>query len=109
MKRKIANWALKYLWNAVIEDDILAVRGNRLVRGNKVVPKDEAISLVTGAQSLRHMEIWNQLQIEMKMVANRRMYDKGQVPDDILFGKAMLYTLDIMQKKVDSLAKIKVN
>lgn len=43
----------------------------------------------------------------MKYAANFQMYENSSKDDDIVFGKAVLWAVDVMEKKINSLIKIK--
>ena len=107
LKRRIINWLLKSLFNAVTENDILTSKGGQVFRGKKALNTFEAEELINGAQALQNMGIWKQLRDEMKWVANDRIYNKSVTTDDLIFPKAVLYTLDVMQSKISNLAKLK--
>lgn len=55
------------------------------------------------AGDLLSNKLFKDLMIEMRRTASVKMFYKSEVIDDILFGKAMLYTIDIMQKKIKSI------
>lgn len=42
---------------------------------------------------------------DMKYLANKTMFEKSKSFDDMMFGKAMLYVIDILIKKIKNLAK----
>jgi hypothetical protein len=107
MKRWILNKLLKSLFNAVTDDDILSFRGGQLFRGKKALNTFEAEELINGAQALQNMRIWKQLTDEMKWIANDRIYNKSITTNDLTFPKAVLYTVDVMSRKLESLSKLK--
>src|SRR5688572_1212914 len=107
MKRWILNKLLRYLFNAVTEDEILQLKPGGLFRNKRPLTNAEVAELQSGAEALKQMYIFQQLMTEMKHVANKRMYESSQSFDDMMFGKAMLYTIDVMEKKIDNLSKLK--
>lgn len=106
MKRRIANWCLKYLFNAVTHEDVLRqVNGHTVFRG-QVVNQATQKDLVSGAKTLKQLNTFKMLMQEMKYLSNKRMFEHSKTNDDILFGKAMLYAVDILESKVDNISKL---
>lgn len=98
---------LKKLFNAVTEHDILRQVGNDFYVGGKKIPEEVKQKLLVDAQVLRSMDLFRLLMDCMKYEANKQLYETSKTPDDLIFGKAMLLTIDILQKKVDKLAGLK--
>ena len=42
----------------------------------------------------------------MQYSANDSLFNKSQTIDDMVFAKAMLYTLDVMEKKVENISQL---
>ena len=89
---------MKHLYCAITEDDFVQT---------KDMDKAEQLQLKEEAKYLREMQLWQQLSKEMKLAANERMFTKSNTTDDMIFGKAMLYTLEVMRVKINNLTKIK--
>ena len=108
MKRKIANWLLRYLYNAVSEEDILRTnaRGKLVHRGVELNEKAER-ELVSQARTLEQLPVWKILLTDMKYLSNKRMFDDSKTQEDMMFGKAMLFVVDVLEKKVHNLSKFK--
>lgn len=107
MKHWILNKLLKYLFNAVTEDDILVYRAGQLWKGKKPLSGIEVEELVSGAQTLQTMKVWQQMIKELQWVANNKIYNESVTTADLTFPKAMLYTLDVLQKKITNLSQLK--
>jgi len=107
MKRYLANKLLKHLFNAVTEDDVLRFDGAHLVlRGNKL-SETQVAELRSGAEAIRQLEVWTLLVADMQHQANLMIFNKSKTGDDLLFGKACLHTLDVIQKTIKRIATIK--
>jgi len=107
IKVKIQNWLLKNLFNAISEDDILKYeKGKFLLRG---IPLDTRVTgnFVSQANSILKSQLWKHLTDDIKYISNQRMYEKSTTIDDVIFGKAMLYNLDILERKLERLSKLK--
>ena len=107
MKRWLANKLLKHLFNAVTEYDVLRFDGIHLWHRGRVLTQAEVQDLKSQADVMNHLALWVMLSTELKYTANEMIYQKSKTVDDLLFGKAVLYAVDVMQKKIDQIAKLK--
>lgn len=109
LKRKILNFLLKYLYNAITEDDVLKYdrKEGLLVVGDKVLSYKHLNNLQSDIKVMRQLDWWKFLKSDIKNVANKKMYENSKSVDDMVFGKAVLYTLDVMDRKMDNFLKLK--
>lgn len=106
MKRWIVTKLLTYLYHAVSEDDFLRWNGSTLVMNGRALSKQEVHEIASEADTLKRMHLWQTLQTEMRWTANDAIFNKSTTADDLIFPKAVLYTLDVMTKKLDNLSKL---
>ena len=52
------------------------------------------------------MEVWNVMLNQVKIAARRKMYEKSTSYNDMYFGKAMLYNIDVIEEKVRKLLQM---
>ena len=97
---------LKNLFNAVTENDILVQNGKNLFYRGKPLSAEVKAKLISDANLLKSMDLWNILLDCMRYEANKVLYETSKTPEDMIFGKAMLYALQIMEKKVENLSRI---
>jgi hypothetical protein len=64
-------------------------------------------NLKAEARFLKESPLFSQLLKDMKYSANYQMYNNSSKDDDIIFGKAVLWAVDIIEKKVDNILKLK--
>lgn len=107
LKLYALNTILKVLYNTVSEADVLRESGGKLYVGGKMVSDSDRLSLISGAKSIRVSITWKQLITDMKYLSNKRMYENSQTVDDLVFGKAMLHTLEVMEMKLKNLSNKK--
>jgi hypothetical protein len=107
VKRKILNYLLKNLFNTVTEDDILRLRNGKLYRGNIIVSEAFKNDLINSAILIRDLDAWKEVLKDLKFLANERMYNKSVSVDDMIFGKAMLYSIDLIERKIKNLSQLK--
>lgn len=81
------------------------VDGKFMLRGREVT-KEEMKVIKQDADIFKNSLIWNVLRRELQLAANERMFDKSQTIEDIVFGKAMLYNLDLIDKKLKNLSML---
>ncbi len=99
---------LQDLFNAVTENDILfQPKGSKdlYYRGKKLSPEIRA-KMISDANLLKTMDLWSILLDCMKYEANKKIFNEAIDGDSLIFPKAMLYTVDIFQKKVDNLSQL---
>jgi outer membrane receptor protein involved in Fe transport len=98
LKIKLLNFLLRKYFNAITEEDILTVtsRGYRI--GDRLLDSNEIEGLRNQADIVKRSDLWKYTNSNLKYLANYRMYDGSQNQDDLIFGKAMLYNLDIINR-----------
>jgi hypothetical protein len=106
LKIKILNWCLKHLFNSITEDDVLRFNGKVFIVGDKILPDTDSYDIISGADGIKNSYIWQLLVKDMKSGANKMMYEKSNSTDDMIFGKACLYVISVLESKLDNLAKI---
>ena len=107
LRRKLIHWLTKDLFNAITADDLLRIKlGNMYLRNKKMT--DEQISeLKTDAEKFANSVIWKILYEDAVYQANFMMYEYSKDYGGMMFGKAMLYALDVLNKKIQQLSKLK--
>lgn len=107
LKRRILNWLLSHLFNAVTEADGLVYSDGKFYNQGIEIPPEQADKLTSEAYQIQHTTLWPLLLSSMKWAANKKMYLDSSSDSDIVAGKWMLYTIDIIEKKIINLSKIK--
>lgn len=108
IKVKVANYILKNLFNTITADDILVYNPNdkTFQVADKALPAGDRQDIISGARSIRNMYVWEMINKDMKYQSNKITYEKSENTDDMIFGKAILYSLDVIDKKLKSLSEI---
>lgn len=106
-KRSLTNRLLKYLFNAVTEDDILKVQNGNFIINGKVLDQMSKDDITSGADAIKRMVTWQLLIKDLKWTANDAIFNKSKTEADLIFPKAILFTLDLMEKKLENLSKLK--
>lgn len=104
LKVIIANYLLKHLFNTVTADEILRHNGKEFIIGGHKLSEAEARDIISGARAMKQMTVWQLISKEMKHEANKDIYEKSSTIDDIIFGKAILYSIDVIESKLNKLS-----
>lgn len=93
------------LLKAVTEDEILQVANRRWIIGSKKLSADEVETLKAEADVLRDSFLWKLMTNEVKYLAGLTMLDKAKLPEDMYFGKAMVYSIEMLNRFLERLAR----
>lgn len=111
----LLNFVLKYLFNSLTEDQVMATKSSTDAKGRKVyqikvgetyLPDGESKELGSEFRTILKLQAWQKLSADIRSQATDALVNKSKTVDDMVFSKAMLYTVDVMQKKIEALAKI---
>lgn len=75
-----------------------------MYRGRELSSEDTE-SIRTEAEVLQNSRVLQLLLLDVEYLAQKLMFEKASSYDDMMFGKAILYTTDILKKKIKNLAK----
>lgn len=110
LDKEILTELVRDLFNTIDEHDILReeIDGTWYV-GDKQLQDAEKKLVISEAQMFLKGKVWNVLQRDVKYLANKRMYINSRTEMDLVAGKLLLYLLDIMKTRLQSLDKGKGN
>lgn len=104
--RKSIDVIAKDLFNDVSEKDILRyVRGKFYFNG-KVLTEAQQKDIILQAQALLKSDLFLLLMREMVYEGNKKIYHDSKDLQDLLAGKMVLWTVDVLKKKVENIAKL---
>jgi len=106
MKKEHINLITKDLFNEVKEKDVLRTEGRDVFHKNIKLTLEQRRAIISEAQQLKVFPLWIMLQEEIKHLANKKMYYDSKTEYDLLFGKAMLWTVDVLEEKIEHLSKL---
>jgi len=106
IRHKLINFVVRELFNGVTENDILRVHGIHVIIGDKEVSKEHTMKIIADATMLSSNIAWQALLFDMKYVANKLMFEKSVSEKDMQFGKAVLYIIELLNKKILSYRKL---
>lgn len=98
MRRWLLRKTAKHLFHAI--------EVNELIDTSKMTP-EERQGLAADADTILRSKVWNLLLSDMIRVSEKHMFVKSKNETDLIFGKALLYNLEVMDKKLKHLTKLK--
>ena len=99
--------AVKDLFNTISADDILKEEQDQwLFMGN---PLNEAVRnmIINEAVVFEQGKLWDILKADIRFQSNKLMYEKSKTEMDMISGKFILWTLDIIKTRLKSMKKQK--
>ena len=104
IRTRLIHWLARHLLNPITEDDLFKGKGRDWYFQGKVLPPETVSKLKQDAKIFHDSLLWNILKNESKYRANEIIYEKSTKIDDILFGKALLFEIDVLEKKINEIA-----
>ncbi len=106
--RKMAqmNRVMRSVFKAVTEEDILRNVNNHIVYKGQPITPEFAKELSAEAQMIMNTNLWKMLTDEMVYEAQQIMFERASSTDDMFFGKAIIWSIDVMKRKLMNLAKL---
>lgn len=106
MTKDKLNLITKDLFNTKKEKDCLRMVGNKLSLNGKILDVKQKDTIIGQAKEIRNMDLYILLCNEMEFLGNKKIYFDSGNEIDLLFGKAVLWTIDVLKQKVDNLASL---
>jgi hypothetical protein len=111
MLKKLKCWLakkiVKHIFLSVNEDDILIVKNGKMYRHGLEITNQDANSIISGARGMQQLEAWNIVINDTRFMLNQQIFNTAQSADDLLFARGGLWAIDIMEKKVRNLSKLR--
>ena len=109
IKRKWLNKITRKLFNTITANDVLVYNKTTktFLIGDREITHKHMLQFKKDAEIMKELPLWELLSNDLKHIANKQMFEKSTCDDDMIFGKAMLYNLDIIEKKINNLARLK--
>ena len=107
-KKIFINYLVKDLYKGVTADDIVQLKADGVYIEGRKMTREEIDFTRAAADNFRNSFLWKRIMKDrVKYVANLRMFEKSVSDADMIFGKAMLYDLEILDKLLVALSKLK--
>jgi len=106
LRRKAIEYLTKKLLRSITAEDVLrrGKDGIMRARGRKL-SKEMVDQLQNEAEYINNSITFQLIMDDMEHLAHQTMFERSTGFEDMLFGKAMLYNIDVLKKKIQNLAK----
>ena len=104
-KYRLLTLATKRFFNTIGPEDILQEKGKAWMCEGKPLSDGEKNLLIAETAQFLNSKLWKVLKIDIQYQANRAMFIKGEGKDDLVAGKLLLYTLDVIKTRLKSVEK----
>ena len=114
-KVALLNFVLHHVWNGVTEDDFLQLKTSINPKGVKYVeaymgtnrlPDDEVKQYGIDARLITKLPIYKRILAHARADLKDRLVNKSVLVDDMVFCKAGLYTLDVVESTFKKLSDL---
>jgi len=103
------NWVVKGMFKGILEGDVIKIVGNDLyIDGEKIV-REKKTTIVREAQRLQNSQVWQLIKNRMIYQSNLLQFNKSKDVNDLFFGKAVLYNVEMIDKLYSKLSKVKID
>ena len=106
LRHIVTNWLTQKLLKAVTADEVLVLSGKDWLVGKRKLTNSEILDLKEEANSFTSSELYRLLKKEIRYQATLQRFDKAVVADDMLYGKAMLYNFELIDKYISNIASL---
>ena len=112
-QKKLINSYLKLcrvIFHPITAEDILGIEFNGMkpvvmFRG-KEMDKEQISLIKENAENFEKSILWKFIENRIKYTAQEKMFPLSSVDNDLLFGKAMLFELDVMKQVLKEIKNI---
>jgi len=104
-QRKFINFLVKRLFNAIEVDDVLRIKGDDIYCKGRKIPDDRKSEVLSDANRLVKSKLWQYLCSDARYQANKKMYYQSQKFEDVMFGKAALWTIYVLEERLRDFVK----
>lgn len=103
---KLLNQIVRETFNGVTPEDVLRFEDGSFYVGDKLIQMSEIEAYKEEAKVILNTHLWPLLLKNVADTAIKRIAHHSNNFDDVFFGKAMLYELDVIDKMLTALSKV---
>lgn len=81
-------------------------KSGKVEKNGKTLANSEVLELAREARIIVRSKAFTEIMQSMKYEACKVLYEKSKTNDDMVFGKAMLYNIDVLEQKLKQLSEI---
>lgn len=106
LKRLLIQYLVKNLLKALTEEDIITMTNRGWFLKNRKLSGEEVTQIKEEAHSFGQSVLWKLIANEIRYDANLRMFEKSAEEGNSVFGRAMLYNLELIEKFINRCTKL---
>ena len=108
LRRLLINFIAKNFFKLVTEDEFLRYeeKTGRVFNRNIPLTQAQIDGIIHEAKSIQENQLFQYMVKEMTFLANKKMFFDSTSENDIVAGKMILWTLDVMTRKIDNIRKL---
>lgn len=91
---------------ALTNDDLLTILNGNVYFGGRKLTAEEILQVKEDARQFKDSYIWKLISNEVRYQANLRMFEKGIIPENTTFGRAMLYNIEVIETFLNQSKKL---
>ena len=105
---KILNYVLRYKFKALTEEDVFITNKENgiIYYKGKQIDKAHREVIAEDARKLTESRIWRLLMNECEYQASTKMFKTSGSNMDVLFGKAMLHTIKVLDTRLKQMKNL---
>ena len=115
LKIALLNWVMRDLWKAATDESYLKVVGDTITitkdqdaKGGRPLSREEIREYISEAKAIPKLPLFLAINGSMRNIAKNMIFVKSKSIDDIIAGKMILWSLDVMEQKYQTIADIKL-
>jgi hypothetical protein len=105
LRRKLINFLAKHLFKTITAEDFIREKKGRLYINGKMLNAESEIILRDEAGRVQNSTLWKMIKLEAEYHALDKVLRKSESIDDVVAGKLMIYIIDIMDSRMNTLQK----
>ncbi len=103
IRHKLVLYLTRNLLVALTEDEILTMTNRGWSYRGRMLSPEERAQLREEAQTFGDSLLWQMISNEIRFTANLRVFEKGVDAEQTIFGRAMLYNLELIATFIKNL------
>lgn len=110
MRKRIHNWLLRHLFNAVTADEALKYNkgAGKMWIGKKEISQPNITNLRSEAKAIKQFQLYKLITTQIEHLANEMMYHRNSKPWDLVHGQAILQSIDTIKLIIDEIANLEI-
>ena len=104
IRARVQNFLFRHLFNGVVPSDVLREVGGTLTYAGRKLSDEETRGIISEAEALSGSGLLAMVIAEMRNAAYDSIFNRSSSVGDLVAPKSVLWTLDLIEKKVRALA-----